>query len=388
MICLKQIVFPLNYERKHGRKRMKIICEGIELSDAVMKVVKACSTKTTNPILECIKISADNDVVELIATDGEIAIEKKIRAEVLEGGAVCVPGKYFSDFIKKLENCQITLATENEKLNINYGESESSLQVLSAEDFPAIDLSVNENRVEILAKDLKELIAKTTFCCAQDDSRPVLKGCLVKTCEDGRISFTALDGYRMAVCRKNILSMSGNINIICPGRTLNEIGRMLGADEEPITVYVQKNMLLVSVNDTVLTSRLYEGDFVNVKNIVPREFTSEIVAEKEELDESVERAAVMARTDKNSVITFDIREEGMNVSSITAIGRVDESLKVMLEGKDVKIALNCKYVSECLGAIADEKVRIGFNGAVAPCVVTPVEGDSYLYLILPVRTTA
>ncbi|HIY97346.1 MAG TPA: DNA polymerase III subunit beta [Candidatus Borkfalkia excrementigallinarum] len=367
---------------------MKIICEGIELSDAVMKVVKACSTKTTNPILECIKISADNDVVELIATDGEIAIEKKIRAEVLEGGAVCVPGKYFSDFIKKLENCQITLATENEKLNINYGESESSLQVLSAEDFPAIDLSVNENRVEILAKDLKELIAKTTFCCAQDDSRPVLKGCLVKTCEDGRISFTALDGYRMAVCRKNILSMSGNINIICPGRTLNEIGRMLGADEEPITVYVQKNMLLVSVNDTVLTSRLYEGDFVNVNNIVPREFTSEIVAEKEELDESVERAAVMARTDKNSVITFDIREEGMNVSSITAIGRVDESLKVMLEGKDVKIALNCKYVSECLGAIADEKVRIGFNGAVAPCVVTPVEGDSYLYLILPVRTTA
>ena len=388
MICLRQIVFPLYYERNHGRKRMKIICEGIELSDAVMKVVKACSTKTTNPILECIKISADNDVVELIATDGEIAIEKKIRAEVLEGGAVCVPGKYFSDFIKKLENCQITLATENEKLNINYGESESSLQVLSAEDFPAIDLSVNENRVEILAKDLKELIAKTTFCCAQDDSRPVLKGCLVKTCEDGRISFTALDGYRMAVCRKNILSMSGNINIICPGRTLNEIGRMLGADEEPITVYVQKNMLMVSVNDTVLTSRLYEGDFVNVNNIVPREFTSEIVAEKEELDESVERAAVLARTDKNSVITFDIREEGMNVSSITAIGRVDESLKIMLEGKDVKIALNCKYVSECLGAIADEKVRIGFNGAVAPCVVTPVEGDSYLYLILPVRTTA
>ena len=88
---------------------MKIICEGIELSDAVMKVVKACSTKTTNPILETIKISAENDGVTLLATDGEIAIEKKIKAEVLQEGAVCVPGKYFSDFIKKLENVQITL---------------------------------------------------------------------------------------------------------------------------------------------------------------------------------------------------------------------------------------------------------------------------------------
>ena len=353
---------------------MKIICEGIELSDAVMKVVKACSTKTTNPILECIKISAVNDTVELLATDGEIAIEKKMRAEVLEEGAICVPGKYFGDFIKRLENCQVTLATEGDKLNINYGDSESSLQMLNAEDFPSIDMAVNESRVELLSKDLKELIAKTTFCCAQDDSRPVLKGCLVQTEEDGRISFTALDGYRMAVCRKNI-------------RTLNEIGRMLGADEEPIALYVQKNLLMVRVDDTVLTGRLYEGEFVNVKNIVPREFTSEIVADKAALDESVERAAVMARTDKNSVVTFDIREDGMNITALTAIGRVDESLKVNLDGKDVKIALNCKYVSECLNVIADEQVRIGFNGAVSPCVVTPAEGDSYLYLILPVRTT-
>lgn len=366
---------------------MKIICEGIELSDAVMKVVKACSTKTTNPILECIKISAVNDTVELLATDGEIAIEKKMRAEVLEEGAICVPGKYFGDFIKRLENCQVTLATEGDKLNINYGDSESSLQMLNAEDFPSIDMAVNESRVELLSKDLKELIAKTTFCCAQDDSRPVLKGCLVQTEEDGRISFTALDGYRMAVCRKNILSVSGSIRIICPGRTLNEIGRMLGADEEPIALYVQENLLMVSVDDTVLTGRLYEGEFVNVKNIVPREFTSEIVADKAALDESVERAAVMARTDKNSVVTFDIREDGMNITALTAIGRVDESLKVNLDGKDVKIALNCKYVSECLNVIADEQVRIGFNGAVSPCVVTPAEGDSYLYLILPVRTT-
>ena len=261
------------------------------------------------------------------------------------------------------------------------------MQLLNAEDFPKIDTEINENSVELYAKELKDLIAKTTFCCAQDDSRPILKGCLVQA-KDGYISFTALDGYRMATCKKNILGMRGDIRIVCPGRTLNEIGRMLGADEEKISVFVQKNMLMVSIDDTVLTSRLYEGEFVNISNIVPREFTSEVIVDRNAMQDSVERAAVLARTDKNSIVTFDIRESEMGVSSNTMIGRVDESVPILLEGKDVLIALNCKYVSECLAAIADEKVRIGFNGAVSPCVVTPVDGDSYLYLILPVRTTA
>ena len=113
-----------------------------------------------------------------------------------------------------------------------------------------------------------------------------------------------------------------------------------------------------------------------------------MVVYKNELDEIVERAPVLARTDKNSIVVFDIREDSLGLSSNTSIGKVNESVKILLEGKDVTIALNCKYVSECLGAVSDEKVRIGLNGAVSPCVVTPVDGDSYLYLILPVRTTA
>lgn len=366
---------------------MKIVCEGIDLSEALMKVSKACSAKTTTPILETVKLSAKNDVLTLLATDGEIAIQKSIRAEVLEEGALCVPGKYFADFIKRLENEQITMATEEGKVVITYGDSVSSMQVLSAEDFPAIDTDVNENRVELTAKDLKDLISKTTFCCAQDDSRPVLKGCLIET-RAGHVCFTALDGYRMAVCRKSVVSTTGDVRIVCPGRTLNEISRMLGADDENITLNMQKNMLLVKIDNTILTSRLYEGEFVNVSGIVPKEFLSEIVVDKNALDESVERAAVLARTDKNSIVTFDIRENSMGISSNTVIGRVNERVDVLLEGKDVTISLNCKYVSECLNAIADEKICIGLNGAVSPCVVTPVDGDSYLYLILPVRTSA
>ena len=366
---------------------MKFVCEGVDLSDAVMKVVKACSAKTTNPILETIRLEAVNDSLTLSATDGEIAILKKIRAEVMEEGAVCVPGKYFSDFIKKLESVQIVLSTEGDRLNIRYGDSDSSIQTLSAEDFPVIDTKIDETRFGILAKDLKELIAKTAFCCAQDDSRPVLKGCLIEA-KEGVVTFTALDGYRMAIAKKNLASMNGDMNIICPARTLNEIARMISAEEETLDVFVKKNMLLVRVDDTVLTSRLYEGEFINVTNIVPQTFAGEILVNKAALAESVDRASVLARTDKNSILTFDIREENMTISTNTSIGRVDESVKVLLEGKDVTISLNSKYIGECLSAIAEETVRACFNGPVSPCVILPAEGDFFLYLILPVRTTA
>lgn len=364
---------------------MKVICEGLDLSDAILKVVKACSTKTTNPILECIKISAKNDGLTLLSTDGEIAIQKKINAEVLEEGEIAVPGKYFSDFIKKLENVQITLATDGDKLIIRYADAESVIQILNAEDFPAIDLEISEKSFSLAQKDLKELILRTTFCCAQDDSRPVLKGCLVEA-NEGMVTFTALDGYRMAVCKRNVISMNADISVICPARTLNEIARMLSGEGEEIVVYVQKGMMLVSVEDTILTSRLYDGEFVNRNNIIPKAYASEIIVDCNALKESVERASILARTDKNSIIVFDIRDGAANISSNTSIGRINESVKIMLDGKDVTIALNSKYVSECMNAITDEKTRIGFNGAVSPCVIYPVSGDAYLYLLLPVRT--
>ena len=364
---------------------MKIICEGLDLSDAVIKVVKACSSKTTNPILECIKITAKNDGLTLLSTDGEIAIQKKIKAEVLEEGEIAVPGKYFSDFIKKLENVQIMLSTDGDKLTIKYSDAESVIQLLNVEDFPNIDMNISEKQFSLKQSDLKELVSKTTFCCAQDDSRPVLKGCLIEA-QEGVVTFTALDGYRMAVCKRNVISMNADVKFICPARTLNEISRMLSGDDEEIIIYTQKGMMLVSIDDTILTSRLFDGEFINRNNIIPKTFASEIMVNCASLCESVDRASILARTDKNSIIVFDIKEGVANISSNTSIGRINESVKIILDGKDVNIALNSKFVSECMNAVSDENTRIGFNGPVQPCVIYPTNSDSYLYLLLPVRT--
>ena len=365
---------------------MKLVCEGIDLSDAVLKVVKACSSKTTVPVLECIKISAKNDGITLSATDGEISIIKTIKAEVYEEGEVCVPGKYFTDFIKKLEGVQITLSSEGKKMDIVYADSQTSMQVLSADDFPKIDLDIKENSFTLKTKDLKKFINSTSFCCATDDSRPILKGCQF-VIEGEDICVTSLDGFRLATISGKVVSATGNMEIVCPARTLNEIEKMLPDDDKDIEIFIQKGIILVASEDTVLTSRLYGGDFIKKENIIPKKFITEVVIEKEKLKASIERAAILVRGDKNSLIIFDISGDKIEISSASEIGNVQEPVKAEVEGKDIRIAMNSKFIIDAVNALDEEKIVLSFNNQIQPFTCQNAQNKDKLYLILPVRTS-
>lgn len=365
---------------------MKLVCEGIELSDAVLKVVKACSTKTTVPVLECIKLSAKNDSLLLSATDGEISILKSIKAEIYEEGEICVPGRYFADFIKKLEGVQITLSSEGKSMEIEYVDSQTSMQVLSVEDFPKIDTEISENSFKLKTKDLKTLISSTSFCCATDDSRPILKGCQFIISED-KVCVTALDGFRLATAECKIVASTGNIEIICPARTLNEIEKMMPDEDGETEIFVQKGMILVSYDNTVLTSRLYGGDFIKKENIIPKSFITTVKIEKDLLKASIERAAILVRSDKNSLIIFDISGDRIEISSASEIGNVQEPVKAEIDGKDVKIAMNSKFIIDAVNALDEKEIVLSFNNQVQPFICQNAENKQKLYLILPVRTS-
>ena len=216
---------------------MKFVCDGTSLSEAIGKVSKACAVRTTAPIMECIKLSAFGEEVTLLASDGELSIRKSVKAEIFEEGEVCVPGKLFSDFIGKLSGEEISIATGDKGVEIRYRDAGTFMQSLPAEEFPKIDFTAGENSFTMKQADLKKIIAETTFCCAQDDSRPVLKGCLMEFGD--RLDMTALDGYRLAIASVPILAKSGEKCIICPARTLSEIARMLEKEDEEITLYTQ-----------------------------------------------------------------------------------------------------------------------------------------------------
>ncbi len=366
---------------------MKVIVNGADLSSAVLKVVKAISSKTTNPILEGIKLVVKGDFLTLIATDTEISIENTIKTTTFVEGETVVPGKLFAEFIKRLENeDEIELFLEDNQLKINYSSSEGYIQTLNVEEFPIINKEIREKSFTIKQKDFKELILKTIFSCSQDEARPLLKGCLLEI-EDDKISSVALDGFRLAICKKKIESCTQNFKIIVSSRTLNEVVRILEKENDLVTIIVQNNVLMVEVDGTVLISRLLEGEYIDYKNIIKDDFISVVRVNKNQLISAIDRASVVT-TDIKKIVKFDIKENYLTVSASSEVGKMSENIVISLEGKDLSIAFNSKFLTECIKVIDDEFINLYFNTKINPCVIKPYYGDDYLYLILPLRINA
>lgn len=363
---------------------MKVICDGLDLSDAVLKVSKALSVKAANPALEGIKITAKDDTLTLLATDMELTIEKKIKADVLMEGETVVVGKYFVDFVKKLEDEQVELSRLfDAQLQIKYSDSESELQVYPVENFPVVQVNEDENYFCISQQDFKNVVEKTTVSCSSDDSRPILKGCLFEI-QDGKLTAVALDGFRMSVVEKQVES-SGNFKAVIPARTLLEITRLLEKEDQQLKINVQKNSLSLKVENTVIFSRLIEGDFVKYNHILPNNFENVVTVNKNYLLNSIERAAIVARNDRYNVVKFDVKENVMTVSAKSEVGFVTENVNINLKGKDIAIAFNGKYIMDFLKITDSEFINLNLNSPIDPCVITSVVDDGFLYLVLPVR---
>ena len=365
---------------------MKLICEGLDLSDAVLKVIRATATRTTNPILEGIKLHASEDSLTLSATDLEIYIERTIPADVKVAGDVVVPGKFFADFVKKLSNEQIELSlTSQNTLKIKYTDSEGYLQVLSVDEFPVMKPLTAPDTITIKKHDLKELIDKSIFSVAIDDARPILKGCLFEV--DGhKMNSVALDGYRLAMVNAPVNASAEKLNFIVPARSLSEISKLLDDTDEDIDILVKQNYMLIDDGNVKIITRLLEGEFINYKQVIPSSSTTTIIINKSQLEDGLERASLLARMDKNNLVKFNIKERVLTLASASNIGNVTEKITISLEGKDLSIAFNARYLSDCMHNITDDFIKINFSSPIAPCTIYSAEDENkYLYLILPVR---
>ncbi len=364
---------------------MKLICEGLDLSDAVLKVLRATAVRTTNPILEGIKLSAKEDSLTLSATDLEISIEKTIQADVKIAGEIVVPGKVFADFVKKLSNEQIELSlTEGNTLRIKYTDSEGSLQCLNADEFPIIKELNSPDRISLAPTELKDLIDKTIFSVAVDDARPILKGCLFEI-NNGEMTAVALDGYRLAMVKTPVESTAKTLSAIVPAKSLSEISKLIRTETDSVDILVSKNHLMISDGGIKIITRLLEGEFINYRQVIPANSSTTIIVSKAQLEDALDRASLLARMDKNNLVKFDIRDKVLTITSASNIGNVTENLTVSLEGKDLTIAFNARYLSDCMHTISDEFIKINFSSQIAPCTICSAEADKYLYLILPVR---
>lgn len=363
---------------------MKVICNGNELSDALQRVVKALPVKRGNPVFECVKVVAKEDTLTLFATDLELAIEKKINAEVLIEGTVVVPGKLFADYAKRISEEQIELdGTDENKLFIKYLDSEVFINCMNADEYPVIKDVEKDKSFIILKKDLKELINKVKFNVAVDEARPSLRGiCLNIKGEE--IEGVASDGFRLALSRQPIKNNGIIEKIVVPVKSMNELCSLIDDDNETITVYIDNNFIMVDLFHTKLVSRLIAEDYISYEKIIPNVFTTEVTIDKKQFENSIERVSLINRSEKKAYVKMEIKEDSISLNAHSEDGEVNEKVTIGLKGKDLTIGFNSKYISESMKAISDAFITLNFTSSTAPGIIKG-EQDNWLYLILPLR---
>ncbi len=369
---------------------MKFICQQHLLSKALNTVCKAVTTRTTIPILKGILLEASSDnILKLAASDLDLSIEKKISASVFEEGSIVVSSRLFTDIIRKLPNEDIEIELfENNNVRIKCHSSEFVIIGQPAEEFPNIGEIRHNDAVSIDKELFKEMIKKTSFSASIDEAKGVIVGVLIEMDKES-LNMVALDGFRMAVT-KEYMKNAERRKIIISARILNEIQKILVDEdkEKEISLILDEKKAIINLEDTKIVLRLLEGEFIKYKDIIPKEHKTKIHVPRTDFLESIERASLLAKEGKNNLIKISINENEMRITSRSEEGNVKEDVSVEKTGEDLDIGFNSKYLLDVLKAVSDEEIKMEFNSSVSPCLIRPVEGDHFEYLILPVRITA
>lgn len=364
---------------------MKFSCNPLALSEALNIVSKAIPNKPTIPILEGIRIFAEGTSLIFTATDMEMFIEKKIPAEILLEGELVVSGRIFTEFARKLADLDtVTIEKVGDNLNIHYGDNETAIQCLNDDTFPEIRQIDDDNYFVIKEGMLKDTLERALFCVAVEDSRPILKGCLIEV-KDAVLTAVALDGYRLAVAKCGVTEHKSEVKIIVPGKNLGEIAKILSDGEDLIKVNIQKNNIMFDMGHTRITARLMEGEFLQYEKIIPISGQTSVVVNKTEIENGLGRASLIARDMKNNYSKLSISNNLITIKSASEVGNFRESVACKQEGKDLEIAFNSRYLFDAFNRIKEDHIKIEFNGSSAPALITPIDGEKFKYIILPVR---
>ncbi|MDO4869645.1 MAG: DNA polymerase III subunit beta [Bacillota bacterium] len=367
---------------------MKFRCSQQALTKALNTVSKAVSNRTTLPVLKGILLNASSDGRLMItASDLEISIKKEIEASVEEEGSAVVMSKLFCDIIRKLPNEEILIEKVNaNSVNIKTNSSEFEVICMPVEEFPTIgEIEEGSEKIVFDKEIFKDMVRKTSFAASIDESKGVLTGIYTEINED-EINMVALDGFRLALVNEKIKSSSAN-HFIISSKGMNEISKIAAEedDENDIEIFLGTKKAVFIIGKTEIILRIMEGEYIKYRDIIPSDSLTKAEVGKDVFVESIERASLLAKEGKNNLIKMTINDNMLTITSRSEEGNVREEIAIDKEGNDLEIGFNSKFVIDVLKAIDDERVTLHFKTGISPCVVKPVEGDSYEYLILPVR---
>lgn len=367
---------------------MKFCVNLNELTEAIAVVTKALSPNVENNILKGIYFSSYGNELFLKCSDSAVQIETLIPALIEDEGVAVLPGRLTADLIRKLkgEKVDFELDPSSNTMKVASKKGNFSLQYFDAGLYPQMDDLAGDVSFKMKQGVFRSMIKQTVFCCASDDEgKAILRGVFMEFTDEGMLNLVALDGFRLAK-RTEKVSVKGNArNAVVPARAMQYIANTLTDGEDEVTVTLSQTHITVNMGSTRIKARLIKGEYINYNNILSKKSTSRVTAIRSELVDSLEIASLFSRDTQNNLVKFDFEGNKMNISARSESGSIRESAEISITGTPIEIAFNSKYMLDIIKAIEDESVALSFNTSVTPCVVEPVQGSSFYYLVLPVR---
>lgn len=369
---------------------MKLTFQKAALLNGINIVLKAVPSKTTMPILECILIDASTDVIKLTGNDMELGIETKVEGNILEKGKIALDAKLFSEITRKLSDGDSMVTIESdEKYNttITCDNSVFRIQGKDGDEFSYLPY-IEKNKYICLSQfTLKELIRQTIFSISVNDSNKMMTGELFEVNGDS-LRVVSLDGHRMAIRKILLKDTYENTKVIVPGKTLNEISKILtGDNEKEVQIYFGANHILFEFDDTIVVSRLIEGEYFKVDQMLSSDYATKISVNKKEFLDCIERASILIRENDKKPIILNIEESKMALKLNSSFGTMNAEILIHKTGQDLMIGFNPKFLIDALRIIDDENVTLYMMNPKSPCFIKDEE-ETYIYLILPVNFNA
>lgn len=362
----------------------------------VQTVQKAVAAKATLPILSGIYLSAQDNKLTLQATDYEIGISCTIDAQVAVPGKIVLSGRYFQELVKRLpgETVEIASSTEDRTIKITAGASQFNLLSLPADEFPVLkplfDKTVGISALTIKDNVLRDLIKRTVFACATEESRPIFTGALLELTETD-VRMIATNTHRLALKQSitESTTVNNNVKIIIPSKVLNELARLL-TSELPVDVNIcwEKSKVAFNFDNVYLESRLIEGQYPDYHRVIPKEFATTATINTALFMDAVERVSLMAKDGEYNIIKFQFNADQIIITSNNPdIGKAYETIPINTDGTEIEIAFNAKYVTDILKNIGASELLFSLNTPLSPASIRPSNDEYYTYIITPVRTS-
>lgn len=366
---------------------MKIRINTDELRNAVQTVIPALAVRSEavyTKVYEFIYISAENGSINMKCCNLSMQIETEVVAFVESNGELLVPGKLFAEIVSKLPSEETVIEKVDDTVRIASGAMNMKLQTIPASEFEGIVSASSDIEVKIGEGTLKKMILQTSPFALQDNSRPVLKGVYVEVFGD-ELNMVAMDPLKFGMRTENIHNVTGrDISIIIPSKLFENAARVLDDTDKPATLVFSRQSLAISTEHTNIVLLKLDGTYIEYKALLPKAYDTRVKLSRRDFISVIERAYLVAKDDNKNIVKLIFDDDKLNVLVDNEIGSVNDTIDSFISGTSITICFNIKCFIDVVKNIDAEELCFEMTQPNRPCVIKPVEGNSFCYLVLPI----